>query len=87
MQNDVVELLEVKFIYYVDQMSEWLDIDKKKHFFINYGLNNQEYAGYCLDFIDMFCELERAIMLEQLEVDIKEKEERKGFSKLFGADA
>lgn len=84
MKNDVIELLEVKFIYYIDQMSDW--DDKKKHFFINYGLNNQEYAGYCLDFIDMFYELERAIFLEQLEIDLKEKEERKGIKGLFGAE-
>lgn len=82
MQNDVVELLEVKFIYYLNQMED----DKKKNFFINYGLKNPDYAGYCLDFIDMFYELERSIMLEQLEVDRKEEEERKGVKGLFGAE-
>lgn len=45
MQNSIVELLEEKLIYSLKD-SENVDYEVKKYFFINYGLNNPEYADY-----------------------------------------
>ena len=56
MKKEVVELLEAKFIYGIKSLNTSVsraDVERKKYYFINYGLKNVEYAAHCLDFLDM----------------------------------
>jgi len=53
----VIEMLHQKYLYSIKTLNS-NGTEKKKYFFIQYGLSHPEYLKYCLDYIDIFDELE-----------------------------
>lgn len=80
------EILERKFLQYLEEINDDNEerknlqiIYKAQNYFINYGLQNLDYASYCLDLADMMGDL---VNSEDYILHIDENVKR-----LFGVDA
>lgn len=81
------EILERKFLQYLDDLNDDSSerenlkiIGKAQNYFINYGLQNIDYAGHCLDLADMMGDLVNSEDYVEVVMD-------KNIRRLFGVDS
>lgn len=71
MNKYIIEMLHQKYVHSVraltreskgEAITTSEEIEKKKYFFIQYGLSHPDYLDYCLDYLDIFGELDKLLI-------------------------